>query len=158
MSYDWNVPVYQGCFWHCIRHDKCILRWQAVDIDQGYVSREARFPSSSNEDKLLNTFEFIKAVSDTVFDMINAVYDDKTLIFTGAIRSSLSRLFLTLYLTCWSRQAFSLYQGYTFKFIKAVFDTVFDMINAIYYNKTLIFIGAMRSSLSRLFLTLYLTW
>ena len=29
-------------------------------------------------------FEFIKAVSDTVLDMINAVYDDKPLIFIGA--------------------------------------------------------------------------
>ena len=28
-----------------------------------------------------NTFEFIKAISDTVFDMINAVYRDKPLIF-----------------------------------------------------------------------------
>ena len=27
--------------------------------------------------KLLNTFKFIKAVSDTVFEMINAVYCDK---------------------------------------------------------------------------------
>ena len=34
---------------------------------------------------LLNTFEFIKAVSDTVLDMISAVYDDKLLIFIGAI-------------------------------------------------------------------------
>ena len=44
-------------------------------------------------------FEFIKAVSDTVFDMINAVYYDKPLIFTRAICLSLSRLFLILYLT-----------------------------------------------------------
>ena len=56
-------------------------------------------PSSDSEFKLLKTFEFIKAVSYTVFDMINAVYYDKPLIFTGAIRLSLSRLFLTLYLT-----------------------------------------------------------
>ena len=47
----------------------------------------------------LKAFEFIKAVSDTVFDMINAAYRDKTLIFIRAIRLSLSRLFLTLYLT-----------------------------------------------------------
>ena len=32
---------------------------------------------SGSEYKLLNTFQLIKAVSDTVFDMINAVYDDK---------------------------------------------------------------------------------
>ena len=42
-------------------------------------------------------FEFIKAVSDTVLDMINAAYHDKPLIFIRAIRLSLSRLFLTLY-------------------------------------------------------------
>ena len=43
-------------------------------------------------------FEFIKAVSDTVFNMINTVaYYDKPLIFTGAMHLSLSRLFLTLY-------------------------------------------------------------
>ena len=29
-------------------------------------------------------FMFIKAVSDTVFDMINSVYHDKPLIFIGA--------------------------------------------------------------------------
>ena len=42
-------------------------------------------------------FEFIKAVSETVLDMINAVYHDKPLMFTRAIRLSLSMLFLTLY-------------------------------------------------------------
>ena len=50
----------------------------------GYVSGEARLLLSSIEYKLLNTFEFIKAVSDTVFEMINAVYHDKPLIFIGA--------------------------------------------------------------------------
>ena len=44
-------------------------------------------------------FMFIKAVSDTVLDMINAIYHDKPLIFIRAIRLSLSMLFLTLYLT-----------------------------------------------------------
>ena len=33
---------------------------------------------------LLKIFEFIKAVSDTVLDMINVVYLDKPLIFIGA--------------------------------------------------------------------------
>ena len=33
----------------------------------------------------VNTFEFIKVVSDTVFDMINAAYRDKPLIFIGAM-------------------------------------------------------------------------
>ena len=45
----------------------------------------------------MNMFKFIKAVSDTVFDMVNAVYHDKHLIFIRAIRLSLSRLFLTMY-------------------------------------------------------------
>ena len=30
-------------------------------------------------------FKFIKAVSDTVLDMINAVYHDKPLMFIGAV-------------------------------------------------------------------------
>ena len=47
----------------------------------------------------LKVFELIKAVSDSVFDMINAVYHDKPSIFIRAMRLSLSRLFLTLYLT-----------------------------------------------------------
>ena len=75
------VWVDQGCFWHCISHDKCCLLWQAFDIDQGYM------------------LELIKAVSDTVLDTINAAYYDKPLIFTMAIHLSLSSLFLTLYLT-----------------------------------------------------------
>ena len=84
----WYLPrlyiwVYQSCFWHCIRHDKCRLLWQALDIYRGYM------------------FEFIEAVSDTVLDMINAVYYDKPLIFTEAIWLNLSKLFLTMYLTWW---------------------------------------------------------
>ena len=51
-------------------------------------------------------FMFIKAVSDTVLDMISPVYQDKPLIF-----------------------------------IKAVSDTVFDMISGVYHDKPLIFIG-----------------
>ena len=110
---------YQGCFWHCVWHDKCRLLWQSFDFYRGY------------------TFEFIKAVSDTVLDMINAVYHDNPLIFT-----------------------------------KAVSDTILDTINAVHCDKPLIFIGAtfreklvfyrptvvincwISLSLSRLFLTL----
>ena len=29
--------VYQGCFWHCIWHDKCCLLWQPFDIYHGYT-------------------------------------------------------------------------------------------------------------------------
>ena len=32
------------------------------------------------------------------------------------------------------------YQGYMFEFIKAVSDSVLDMINAVYHDKPLIFI------------------
>ena len=37
---------------------------------------EARIPSSVSEFKLLKTREFIKAVSDTLFNKINAAYHD----------------------------------------------------------------------------------
>ena len=135
--------------------------------------------SSGSEYKLLNTFEFIKVVSDTILDMKNAAYHTKPLILMSHrqavnincwIRLSLSRLFLTLYLT-WKMLFImtSLWylSGYKFELIKAVFDTVFDMINAAYYTKPLISISHRRAvnincwihlSLSRLFLTLYLTW
>ena len=47
----------------------------------------------------LSIFEFIEAVSDTVLEMVDAVYHDKPLISIRAMRLSLARLFLTLYLT-----------------------------------------------------------
>ena len=46
---------------------------------------------------MTETFWFIKAVSDTVFDMIIAANHDNPLIFIVAVRLNLSRLFLTLY-------------------------------------------------------------
>ena len=52
-------------------------------------------------------------------------------------------------------KTFDIYQGYTFEFIKAVSGTVFGTIKAVYHEKPLIFIRAIRLSLSRLFLTLY---
>ena len=61
-----------------------LIMTKAFDIYRGYVSGEARLPSSGSEFKLLKTFGFIKAVPGTVFDMINAVYGDKPLIFIGA--------------------------------------------------------------------------
>ena len=128
LEYIW---IYQDCFWH--RHDECRLSWQAFDIYQGY------------------TFEFIKAVSDTVWDMINAAYRDKPLIVIRA--THWSGLHLWVYQGCFwhsmrhdkcrlSWQAFDIYQGYTFEFIKAVSDTVWDMINAAYRDKPLIVIRA----------------
>ena len=83
---------------------------------------------------------FNKAVSGTVFDMINAVYYDKPLIFIiwhDQCRSS--------------RQAFDFDRGYTFYFIKAVSGTVFGMIDAFYHEKPLTFIGAIRFTSSRLY-------
>ena len=61
---------------------------RSFDFQRGYVSGEARLPSSDSECKLLNTFKYIKAVSHTAFDMINALYHDKALILIRAIRLS----------------------------------------------------------------------
>ena len=77
------VWVYQGCFWHCIKHDKCRWSWQAVYFYRGYVSGEASLPSSGSKYELLKMSEFIKAVSDTVLNMINALYHDKPFILSG---------------------------------------------------------------------------
>ena len=78
------VWVYQGCFWHCVRHDKFRLLWQAFGIYQGYA------------------FEFIKAVPGTVLDKINAAYHDKPLIFTKAVSDTVleSKFASKLYLFC----------------------------------------------------------
>ena len=61
-------------------------------------------------------FELIKAVSDTVFDMINAVDHGKPLIF---IRAMFRKKLVS------HHQAVNM-----FEFIKAVSDDVFNMINA----------------------------
>ena len=76
-------------------------------------------------------FELIKAVSDTVLDMINVVYQDKPLIFTEGCVSGEACLPST-----GSEYKFL----DTFEFIKAVSDTVLDMINVAYCDKPLIFI------------------
>ena len=44
-----NVRVFQGCFWHWIRYDKCRLPWQAFGIYQVDVSGEAHLPSPGSE-------------------------------------------------------------------------------------------------------------
>ena len=49
----------------------------------GYILGEDCLPSLGNEYRLLNTFKFVKAVSDIVFDMMNAVCHVKPLIFIG---------------------------------------------------------------------------
>ena len=56
-----------------------------VKVSRGYVSGEVRLPSSSSEYKLLRMFKFIEAVSETAFDMINATYYGKPLVFIRAI-------------------------------------------------------------------------
>ena len=65
-------------------------------------------------------------MSDTVFDMINAVYYDKTLIFTGAT---------------FREKLVSRHQAVN-EFIKAISETVLDIIKAAYFDKPLIFIRA----------------
>ena len=60
------------------------LSRQSFGVYRGYVAGEAHLPSQWREYKLVNTFQFIKAVSDAVLDMINAAYQDKPLMFIGA--------------------------------------------------------------------------
>ena len=60
----------------------------AAYYDKPLILSGQRFGRSSSpiirqEYKLLNIFEFIKAVSDTVLDMRNAAYYDKPLILSG---------------------------------------------------------------------------
>ena len=95
-----------------------------------------RLPSGrSIEYKLLKTFELIKAVSDAVFNVINAVDHYKSLIFIGpTIREKLVSY----------HQAVNSYKLLkAFELIKAVSDAVFDVINAVYRDKHLDFIRAM---------------
>ena len=61
-----------------VHYDKPLILISAMFLG------EARLPSSGSEYNLLRAFGFIKAVSDTVLDMINDVYHDKPLIFIGA--------------------------------------------------------------------------
>ena len=58
----------EACLYDANRQDECRLSREAFYIYLGFVLGEAPLTSSSNEYKLLNTFEFIKAVSNTVFD------------------------------------------------------------------------------------------
>ena len=70
----------------------------------------------------------IKAVSGTVFDIINAVYHDKHLIFIKTVPDTVFDMINAVY------------HNKHLIFIKAVSGTVFDMINAVYHDKHLIFI------------------
>ena len=78
-------------------------------------------------------FELIKAVSDTVLDMISAAYYDKPLLLSGYV-SGEARLLPS------SDSEYKLLN--IFELIKAVSATVLDMTNAVYHDKPLIFIRA----------------
>ena len=68
-----------------------------VELCDNRVKKNQRHTTNGKPNMYLDIFnKFIKAVSDTVLDMINAAYHDKPLVFIRAIRLSLSRLFLTL--------------------------------------------------------------
>ena len=120
-----NVGVYQGCFWHCIRHDRFRLLWQAFDIFESIrLSLSRLFLTLYQFSRLVLTlYEFIKAASDTVLYMINAVYHDKLLIFIKAASDTV------LYMIN------AVYHDKPLTFIKAVSDTALDMINAVYQSK-----------------------
>ena len=74
--------------------------------------------------------KIIKAVSDTVFDLINIVYHNKPLMFWEMLVSH--------------QQAAKLLK--TFELIKPVFDS----INAVYHDKPLMFIRGYVSQETRL--------
>ena len=94
----------------------CAFRCKALQLRYKRISGLTQdFLFQKTRRKQLTEFMFTKAVSGTVSNMINAVYNDKP---------------------------FDFYRGYTFKFIKAVSGTVLNMINAVYHDKPLIFIGA----------------
>ena len=79
-----------------------------------------------------HVFKFIKAVSDIVFNMINAVY-----------HASLACLsWLRLGEACLPSSGSEYKLLNTLELIKAVSDTVFNMINAVYHDKSLMFIVA----------------
>ena len=81
-----NVQVYQGCFGHAFDY-------------RGYVSEEPCLPLSDSEYQI--TFEFIKAVSDTVFHMMYTVYHDNPLVLIGAMfREKLVSHYQTVNINC----------------------------------------------------------
>ena len=84
---------------------------------------------------MISTFKLIKTVSDTVFDMINAVSHDKPLMFIGA--------------TFWEKFVSHHQAVSTFECIKNISDTVFDMIILLYHNKPLFFVSVIIFCLQR---------
>ena len=82
--------------------------------------------------------EFIKAVSDTVFDMINAVHYDKPLVFTAA---TFQKKLVSHHEAVNINKLLN-----TFELIKAVSHTVFYILNAVHYDKPLTFTGAIALS------------
>ena len=73
-------------------------------------------------------FGFIKAVSVTVFGMLNTVYHDKLLNSIGATFQEK---------LVFHHQAVNINLVNMFGFIKAVSDTVFGMVNTVYHDKPL---------------------
>ena len=111
-----SETVCQGCFWHCIWHDKyCYYTRHLIFIGAKRLSLSRLFLALYFTWQMLllyqafdiyrrYTFEFIKAVSGTVFDMINAI----------------------IIPSIWY-----LSEQYI-EFIKAVSGTVFEKINSVY--------------------------
>ena len=109
--------------------NKSSLLWQAFDICQ-----RLRFGRSSSPVIRQSSAEKVRVYqccSDTVSDMINAVYHDKPFIFIKAVSDTVLAMINAVY------------HDKPFIFIKAVSDTVLAMINAVYHDKPFIFIKAV---------------
>ena len=160
------VQFYQGCFWHYNLDDICRLFMTSLWFYQGYTLKCIKAVSDTllamiNAVYLWQDFDIyqgytlkcIKAVSDTVFDMINAVYlwqafdfyQEKLVSHHGAVNEDDSCLLIgsvgSKAVTCDTSVDWH-FIGRCTEFIKAIFDTVLNMIHATYPRKPLVFIGA----------------